>query len=194
MVFYIYKIVGINYIGSTNNIKRRCRKHKSSCWNENGIDYNYLVYQYIREKNIKIELEILFCYKDNCSNRIQRLVEQFYINKYDSVNNGLNSQSAFGFDEKKYQKKYREERKEYHKKYSKKYREENKEKIKKYKKKWRQENKEKILEQQKKYREKYREKYKVKINCCLCDSLVRKSDIKRHQRSKKCKSFQSNFK
>ena len=59
MVFYIYKIKGINYIGSTQDIKRRCQKHKSSCWNENSKEYNLLTYQYIREKNIKIELEML---------------------------------------------------------------------------------------------------------------------------------------
>jgi len=166
MVFYIYKIKNVNYIGSTNDIKRRCWGHKSSCWNENSKDYNCLVYQYIREKNIKIELEILFCYKGNCSNRIQRLVEQFYINKYDSKNNGFNTDNAFT-NHKKYQKEYK-----------KKYNVKNYEKNKEIKKKWYEKNKERLSQ-----------KRKGKINCCLCCSLVRKSDIKRHQRSKRCKSL-----
>jgi len=161
------------------------------------------VYQYIREKNIDIELEILFCYKGNCSNRIQRLVEQFYINKYDSVNNGFNIINAFTNQKKYYEKnkdkilkknkKYREENKDkiknYHIEYSKKYYQENKKKKKNYY----EENKDKIknyhIEYCAKNKEQMSKKRKVKINCCLCGSLISKYQIKRHQRSKKCKSL-----
>ena len=110
MTFYIYKIKGINYIGSTNDIKKRTQLHKSNCYNENRKDYNLLVYHYIREKEIDIELEILGVYKKECSKRIKLLVEQFYINKYDSVNNGLNSYNAFT-NKKKYMKIYYEKNK-----------------------------------------------------------------------------------
>jgi hypothetical protein len=185
MVFYVYKIKGINYVGSTKNIKRRCWSHKSNCWNENSKEYNLLTYQYIREKNINIELEILFCYRGNCSIRIQKLVEQFYINKFDSVKNGFNNINAFGIDEK--------HRKKYVKKYMKKYREKNNDKIKETNKKYWEENKDKLKKQRKKKYEKNKEKInqkrKIKITCCLCGSLVRKSDIKKHQRTKKCKSL-----
>ena len=64
MVFYIYKIIGVNYIGSTNRIKQRCSQHKNFCFKKN-VKNNYPIYQYIREKEIDIELEILFCYKKN---------------------------------------------------------------------------------------------------------------------------------
>jgi len=148
---------GINYVGSTNNIKGRTKCHKSSCYNKNSKKYNLLVYQYIREKEMKIELEILFCYKKNCSKKITFLIEQFYINKFNSFNNGFNSRNAFL--SKKKRKKYNEEYKEIRKK--------------KY------EKNKNIISQ----------KNKIKINCCRCGSLVRKDCLKRHQKTKKCKSL-----
>ena len=188
---------GINYVGSTKNIKRRCQKHKSNCWNENSKEYNLLTYQYIREKNIKIELEILFCYKGNCSKRIRKLVEQFYINKHDSVKNGLNDRKAFGHNKKriketknKSQKEYSEKNKEKIKQKRKIYCEENKDKIKETHKKHYEKNKDELKKRSKKYYEKNKDKIsqkgKIKIKCCICGALIRKTDIKKHQRSKKC--------
>jgi len=127
MVFYIYKMRGINYIGSTKNIKKRCWTHKTACWNENDKAYNCLVYKHIRKKNIDIELEILGVYKRKCNNSIKLLVEQYFINKYDSVNNGLNTLKAFR-NKKKYLKEWKEENKEKVKKYKKKYYQKNKHK------------------------------------------------------------------
>jgi len=130
-------------------------------------------------------------------------VEQFYINKYDSVNNGFNIINAFTNQKKYYEKnkdkilkknkKYREENKDkiknYHIEYSKKYYQENKKKKKNYY----EENKDKIknyhIEYCAKNKEQMSKKRKVKINCCLCGSLISKYQIKRHQRSKKCKSL-----
>ena len=40
------------YVGSTTNFVQRCqrrRDHKAVCNNEKGRDYNYYVYQFIRE-------------------------------------------------------------------------------------------------------------------------------------------------
>ena len=211
-MFYVYKIKGINYIGSSHDINNRTTKHFNSCWNENSKGYNLLVYRYIREKKMKIELEILFCYKGNCSYKVQRLVEQFYINKFDSKNNGLNTFNAF-LNKKKYSlqyaKKYREENKETIKETTKKYRAknkkllsnkfkkyygENKEQIKQRNKNLRKENKEKYKQKDKDYYEKNKEeikaKNKIKINCPICKSLVRKRGLKKHQKTNKCKSFQ----
>jgi len=215
MVFYIYKIKNINYIGSAVNIKNRTINHKTICWNKNSKNHNLLVYQYIREKQIEIELEILFCYKKECSNRLQRLVEQYYINKYNSINDGLNTRNAFlnikkyfkkyyqenkenlkKYCEKnkenyeKYKKKYCEKNKEYYKKYSKKYREKNKEKIKEIHKKHYQTNKEKLKQKAKLYYEENKktinQKLKQKINCPICKCSITKCNLKRHQKSKKC--------
>jgi len=157
---------GINYVGSTHDIKERCRQHNVFCWNKNLKNYNLLVYQYIREKEMKIELEILGVYKRKCSKKLKFLVEQFYINEYDSVNNGLNSKNAFGIDKKK----VKEYQKIYHKK--------NKKKLCKYHQEWYEENK-----------EQFNQKRKVKINCCLCGSLICKGNLKRHQKTKRCKSL-----
>jgi len=191
MVFYIYKMKGINYVGSTIDIKQRCWKHNDKCWNENSNAYNSLLYRYIREKNIKIELEILGVYKRECNNRIRLLVEQYYINLHDSVNNGFNNINAFTN-----RKKYYEENKDKINKQRKKHYEENKEKINNIKNKRYKENKEyreKIKQKRNKYyqenKEKVNQKRKIKINCCLCGSLISKYQIKRHQKSKKCKSL-----
>jgi len=183
MVFYIYKIVGVNYIGSTNDIKKRCWSHKNRCWGKICKNYNCLVYQYIREKNIDIELEILFCYKDNCSFKIQRLVEQFYINKYDSKNNGLNSDDAF-CNRTKYLKQYRQENKEKMKLYY----EKNKDKLLDKAKKYYQINKERIEKAKKIRWEKNKEKRKEEINCPICKSLIKKYGLKKHQKTQKCKN------
>ena len=166
MTFYIYKMKGINYIGSCGDIKLRTQQHKTKCYNENSKKYNLLVYQYIREKKKDIELEILFCYKKECSKRIKLLVEQYYINQYDSVNNGLNSRNAFT-NKKKYNKKYKQD---------------NKEKIKKHNKKHYQTNKEKI-----------NKKRNMKINCPKCNCLILKRNLKEHQRTKKCKKLSQKF-
>lgn len=182
MVFYIYKMKDVNYIGSTDNIKRRTRKHKYICRNQNNKNYNLLIYQYIREKQKDIELEILGVYKKKCSKRIKLLVEQFYINKYNSVNNGLNTINAFGFDKKKYYQINKEKIKEYDKK---KY-ENNKETIIEMKKEYYQSNKKTINQKSKKYYEDNKEKLKQKINCPICNSLTTKRNLRRHQKSKKC--------
>jgi len=181
MVFYIYKIKNVNYIGSTNNINRRCINHKERCWGKSCKNYHCSVYQYIRKKNIDIELEILFCYNGNCSYKTQRLVEQYYINKYDSKNNGLNSDDAF-CNRIKYLKQYRQENKDKMKLYY----EKNKGKLINRAKKYYQINKERIEKAKKIRWEKNKEKRKKKINCPICKSLIRKYCLKAHQKTKKC--------
>jgi hypothetical protein len=36
------------YVGSTENFQQRCRKHNTSCHNENSVNHNYKVYKFIR--------------------------------------------------------------------------------------------------------------------------------------------------
>jgi len=155
-MFYIYKIKNLNYIGSTNDIKHRINQHKHSYYNKNSRDYDIPLYHYIREKKINIELEILFCYKKECSNKIQRLVEQFYIDKYDSVNNGLNIINAFTNN-----KKYVHE--------------------------WYEKNKTRKKKKDNNFWNNYYKKDKIK--CSICNSVIRKYYLKRHQKTKKCKKI-----
>jgi len=206
MTFYIYKMKGINYIGSCGDIKLRTQQHKTKCYKENSRAYNYLVYQYIREKQIDIELEILGVYKKECSYRIKLLVEQFYINKYNSVNNGLNTINAFRTEKnkKKYgiewrkknrnyllkQKKiYYENNKKKHSQTCKIYYENNKDKIKQKTREWCINNREKRNKSSRKSYQKNKYKRSIKINCPKCDSLIRKDSLKTHQKSKKCKKL-----
>jgi len=97
MVFYIYKIKNCNYIGSTTDLIKREKKHNSNlnCCKYSST-YNFKLYKYVRKNNIKIKLILIATYKHKCSFKIQRLVEQYWINKYHSVKNGLNSMNSFG--------------------------------------------------------------------------------------------------
>tara|TARA_R110002153_G_scaffold234158_1_gene387596 strand:+ start:57 stop:713 length:657 start_codon:yes stop_codon:yes gene_type:complete len=133
-----------------------------------------------------------------------RMIEESYRKL---LNGNLNTRKCYSSEEdkKKYLKNYYDENKskmdEYQKVYDKKnkekiserkkkYREENKDKIKETSKKYREENKDKRKEYDKKYREnnkkKISEKSKEKITCEKCNSIVRKTDISRHHKSKKC--------
>ena len=53
-VGFIYKIVSKDvaikdlYVGATTNLKVRKHAHKTSCYNENRVPYNYNVYKFIR--------------------------------------------------------------------------------------------------------------------------------------------------
>lgn len=166
MVFYIYKIKDINYIGSTNDIKHRVIEHRYNCYNNKSNRHNLILYQYIREKQINIELEILSVYKKECSNKIQRLVEQFYINKYNSKKRGLNDINAF-INKKKINREY-----------AKNYRKNNPKKCKEYNKKWWNKNK---VERNK--------RRNVIISCPKCNSSIQKRSLSSHQKSKKCKEL-----
>jgi len=88
---------------------------------------------------------------------------------------------------KKHYQENKEYYKEYHKKYQKKYYVENKDKLKEMNKKYREDNKDKLKEYNKKYREDNKDKLKESIKCNVCNSIVFKKNLKRHQQTKKCK-------
>lgn len=158
---YIYKlkINGKSYVGSTENIKERIEKHKSSCCNTNNISYNIKVYKFIRENGgwDNVDIHIL----QKCNKSVKRIVEDFYMKHY---NCELNDRSAI-LDVEKY--------KEYLKEYAKKYHQENKEYIKEYKKKWFENNKEKLLE---------------KLNC-MCGGRYTKYNKSTHEKTKKHQTY-----
>jgi len=169
MVFYIYKLKGVNYIGSTNNLVDRQRIHNKRCYKDKK---DLKLYNHLRANNIKIEIILLAVYNRKCSNKIKKLVEQYWINKYDSNNNGLNVYRAFrSKKQKKEQQRLGQE-------------------------KFRKNQKTKLLKIQKKYREKYKEKikknFRKNIKCELCGRVVRKYKLKRHKKSKICKIIYSN--
>jgi hypothetical protein len=87
---------------------------------------------------------------------------------------------------KEKQKKYREQNKEYLKQY----RETHKKELNEYKKQYQEDHKEEQKEYKKQYyeqnKEKISEKEKVKVTCEVCGSVVRKKELARHQKTKKC--------
>ncbi len=111
-MFYIYKIQNCNYIGSTTDLIKREKKHNTNKDCKYSSAYNCKLYKYVRKNNIKIKLIPVFEYNNNCSKKIKLLVEQYYIDKYDSINNGLNTNRAFvnkipyikGYDKRRYEK------------------------------------------------------------------------------------------
>ena len=160
------------YIGSTTNMRNRKNKHKSNCNNPNSKEYNYKVYQTIREFGGWDNWDmILVEYVNTTSKKELEKEERVVIELLKpTLNYNLPTRT---------QKEYYEDNKEKILEYNKKYSEENKKKISEYNKKYSEENKEKIKEQK-----------KVKVKCEFCECLIRKDNIKIHQKTIKCKKFQ----
>ena len=129
------------YIGSTNNFNKRKTCHKAKCKTR-----THKLYNYINENggwdNFKMEvLEYCLNYQEREIELIKQLKPPLNSNLYD-------------YNEKEYQKKYREENKDKFNEWSKKWYEGNKE----YQKKWVEENKDKVLKNKNTYREKNKDK------------------------------------
>ena len=90
----IYRMEDVNYIGSTKTtLKQRASSHRADCFNPNYKEYNYPIYKHIRNNMLGIRvipIKELFVGKTAC-----RMVEQYYIDKYDSINNGLNTYRSY---------------------------------------------------------------------------------------------------
>ena len=119
---------------------------------------------YIKTNEEKIKKYKKDYYKKNKKNILQKHKDYNLINKEKIA---------------KQRKEYREKHKEQAKEYMKEYRKLNK--YKEYRQMYRIKNKEAISQRK-----------KEKIECPLCGSFVRKSDIRKHQRTKKCLKAQSN--
>ena len=98
-------------------------------------------------------------------------------------------------DRKEYQKEYYQANKDKNKEHTQEYQRANKEKIRQYQKEYRQANKEKLKEQKKEYyqanKQKILEQNKEKIEC-ECGSIVCRSDIAQHNRTKKHSDYKLN--
>lgn len=158
----IYKIIDENsnimYIGSTTqSLCRRYSTHEKKA---------------INHKIILIE-------NYSCNNREELCMREQQI--IEQNNNLLNIRKAYSSEEEN--KKQRIE-----------WYNNNKERVKETQKKYKQNNIEKINQYQQEYQKKYKEQNKTelykkaseKINCPICNCLVRKSNILRHQKTKKC--------
>jgi hypothetical protein len=184
------------YIGSTTNFKVRKNQHKNSCNNENNKDYNYPIYQYIRDKGGWEKFVMIPITNFPCNSKNEKEIkERYYI---DLLKPKLNKQlptrtnKEWREDNKELilekHKEWRDNNKDKISENGKIYRENNKELISEKYKEYRKNNKEKIKEYYENNKEKINEKRKEKVEC-QCGSIVRKSDIKRHERTQKHKNF-----
>ena len=172
----IYKIVHKDdqdnqmiYIGSTTNFRGRKYEHKGNCCNENKKEYNFYVYQYIRENGGWDEWEMIAIETYPCeSKRDLEIRERYWIEKFKSkLNKIIPTRNKQEFYEK------------------------NKEQISEMNKEYYEANKERICEMKKEYYEANKEKireYKSQIVTCECGCEVTKSHLSRHMKNVKHKN------
>jgi hypothetical protein len=174
------------YVGSTTNFKNRKNSHKNKCNNEKNKEYNFKVYQYIRDNGgwdnwVMIPIEQYSC---NSKKELD-IQERHHIDLLRPLLN-INIPNRT-------RKEYYEKNKEKIKEKQKEYKKDNKNKIKEKKKEYYIDNKEKFTEKEKKYyednKEIINEKRKEKVVCDHCGSKISKNDIAKHQKTKKCINF-----
>ena len=169
------------YVGSTCNFIKRKSKHKDSCNNIKSKQYNYKLYQFIRDNQGWENFSMIEIEKYSCNdNNEARSRERYW---YENLNATLNIIKPIQTIEEKteYDKEYRqtekykeyeqsEQRKEYQKEYQK------TEKCKEYKKSYYDEHKEYYKEYSKDYeqsekRKNYKQQIKEKVTC-LCGAII----------------------
>lgn len=116
---FIYKIMvgDMCYIGSTCDIKKRIKEHKSNCYNKNIKNYNLKLYKTIREHYgtdwDKVKWSVIDCYY-NVDKTFRNEIEQYYIDLFKSQ---LNMRGTIFIGMKQYRLDNREKSLEYHKQY-----------------------------------------------------------------------------
>ena len=185
----IYKIEHIDdeslvYVGHTTNFDKRKIAHKGSCKNDNDRQYNFKVYQMIRENGGWDMFKMIEVEKYPCADK--REAERRENEVIKELRASMNMRNSFLTQEKlqEYQKDYYESNKPKIQEYKKEYQKNNKPKIQEYKKEYRESNKLKIQERDKEYREANKQKINEKVKCeCGCD--VMKRCLKQHQATTK---------
>jgi len=160
----IYKMenqYGVYYGSTIVSLNQRLSEHKYDAKNRNCT--SKILFQNGCIPKIELLEEVEF---DNIKELRYR--EAYYIRNLDCVNIQIPDRTP-----KEWMKKNQEKKKEYDKVYFQKNKEQNKEKIAQQKKKWYETNKDKIAQRN-----------KIKISC-NCGSVVRKSVIQRHYKTKK---------
>tara|TARA_Y100000385_G_C12946267_1_gene573433 strand:- start:353 stop:955 length:603 start_codon:yes stop_codon:yes gene_type:complete len=169
------------YIGSTCNLIRRRCAHKTTCYNENCKDYNYNVYQHIRENGGWDSFVTIKVHDFPCESKGELEIEERRM--IDLLQSKLNK-NVPGRTVKEYYQDNRDKISERHKQY----RQDNRDKYLEYNKQHYQDNHDKFLEAAKQYyqenRDKCLEKVKQKITC-ECGCIVSKGDIRKHKKTKK---------
>jgi hypothetical protein len=186
------------YVGSTcNQLKARKNKHKSSCDNMNGKEFNYKVYQFIRSNGgfsnwDMVEVERYEAIDKQDLNKRER----YYIELLGATLNTIipyRSKEEINEIKKEYFQNNKVIMKEQHKLYRESNQEKNKEMKKKYyynnrdilinkSKEYRDKNVEIIKDKTKKYRELNRDKFSEKVKCDVCNKEMRRDGVNRHKK------------
>tara|TARA_R100000951_G_scaffold8297_3_gene7540 strand:- start:4078 stop:4737 length:660 start_codon:yes stop_codon:yes gene_type:complete len=189
------------YIGSTTNFRSRKNLHKSNCNNEKNKKFNFKVYQFIRDNGGWNNWDMILVEKVNVNDGYElHKQERKYIEELNATLNSVIPTRT--------KKEYRENNKDKLKEIIKEWRENNKDKLKEQKKEYYENNKdkfkelyennkdkikeyyennkEKIKEKNKEWRENNKDKLSQKIECPICKSIINRSSLTRHQKTKKC--------
>ena len=175
----------INYVGSTfTTLRQRWKNHKKDSGgcvirkylDKYGADNFKIIL--IREYEVFAETQ-----KDN---KHLRAYEQIWINKFRLKKSCINKHDALGLLNKVKRHLDYEKNKCKILEYQKNYRKNNTEKIKERCKNYKKNNPEKVKESRKKYNELNRDKRNVKIQCSICNSIISKHNLSKHQKTKKC--------
>jgi hypothetical protein len=126
------------YVGSTTNFKNRKSHHKSNCNNPNSKEYNYKVYQIIRQYGGWSNWSMIQIEEYPCNSKREAEAREEYWRK--KIKTTLNDKKCFTTEEEK-----------------KNYYEKNREQIREQRKEHYENNKEQLLEKQKEYNEKKKE-------------------------------------
>ena len=179
------------YVGSTTNFTQRKRAHKKDCNNPTCKQYNYKVYQFIRNNGNWDNWNIILIEYYPCETELELCRRENYF--MTELQASLNTYKPHIYENAQDQsKEWRINNKERKKEMDKTYYENNKKAIIEKVKTYNQSNKEKSKEYFKKRyetnKEKILEKMKEKITCeCGCD--VSRGNMKRHEKSAKHISF-----
>jgi hypothetical protein len=161
------------YVGHTTNFTKRKNCHSSSCNNEKQKEYNYPVYQFIRENGGWDNWTMILIEEYSCDNKLQASQRERYW--LETLNATLNNRIPSRTQQEYY--------------------EENREIIIEKNKKYRETNEERILQQRATYREENREKIneikKIKI-ICECGVEINKNHLARHRTSIKHQNYLQN--
>lgn len=201
----IYKIKCLDrnikdiYVGSTTNFVSRKTQHKNTCNNPNNRDYNYFVYEFIREHGGWDNWTMIPIKKYPCNSHMELVIEEQSVIEELEEYTTLNRRKAWRSEEQRKEdnkknkiknkdkiKEYREKNKEHITKQRKEHYQKNKDTLQKYQKNYYEKNRHKIVERVKEYYGKHidtiSERKKEKVSC-ECGSKVRKDGLSEHCKS-----------
>lgn len=207
----IYKIVpkdltlNLCYVGSTTNFVKRKYQHKSGCNNKNNKNYNFLIYQKIREANgwsafdmIEVERYPATDFLDarkrerhwyeklggNMNTKYpERAAPEYYkdnkerITQYKVKYAELNKEKISNKG-----KVYYQEKKPQIQEYKKDYYQNNIDKVRSYKKEYYEKNRDKVKQAVNLHRQNNKEKNMMKVQCHICQKEISQKYLQTHMK------------